>query len=205
MTYFSLHNTLGTDYVDPATALANNWTQIDSKLAALDTGLNPVGSNIVSPEVSLECVSSQSVPPNVGAYNGTSWQGIDTVDNWGAFVPINLPAGYSGVTGWTPSLRISDKGRVQLKGRIQYGNGSVAWPAGWLVISDSQFASAQYAPGSTYIHNMIATPTGTTTWAYGQLFVSNANGFLKAWVQYVGSTLASNNYISLNDAEWWAT
>lgn len=206
MSYLSLHNTLSSDLVDLVTTLNNTWDQIDSKIKALDTGVNPVGTGIISPETALECASSQTAIPDVGVYNGTAWTGIKAVDTWGAWTNLNLQSGFNAVSGKTPQLRISDTGRIQLKGAIQYGTGVSAWPAGYQLINTLQFDAATHAPSIDYIHTMMATPTHTTTWAYGQLLADNlgVGSTLEIWICYVGTALASGNYVALDDAEWWA-
>lgn len=203
MPYLNLHSTSGTDLVSPVTALGNNWDEIDTKFAAINAKTNAPGTGVVGPLQTMEFVSSETSPPNVAVYDGTTYQTIVDTETWGAWTTITLAANFNPVSGRTPQLRVSNYGHVQCRGAVQYQTGTTAWPAGWNLISSTQFAAATYAPSQVGVKNLTATPTNTTTWSQGQAYIAQGGGFLNLYLFYNGSTLASGNLICLDNLSWY--
>lgn len=203
MGYLNLARTVSSDLVTPVGALDNNWDQIDDKFSKLDSKASPVGTGVVSPDTGMEFVSSGTSTPDIGVYTGSAYKTISTLENWGAWTNITLAANYSGITGRVPQLRVSDLGHVQCRGAIQYLTGTSAWLTGYRLINSGQFANATYSPSQPVARNLTATATASTTWSYGQAFVTTAGGFLNIYLIYMGSVLASNNIISIEGLSWY--
>lgn len=204
MAYLNLHRTLGTDLVDPVAALDNNWDQIDAKFRALDSRTSPVGTGAVSPAQSIEFVSSQTATPEIAAYDGAAYNPIDPLETWGAWQTWTLSGSFT-ATARPPRLRVSNKGRVQCRGAVQYQTGTTTWPAGYSTINTGQFAAGSFAPITSKLRNLAPGPiTGTTStsWAYGQAYVQNTGSFLQVSIMYVGAIAAAGNYIDLAGLNW---
>lgn len=198
MAYLNLHRTVGTDLVTPVGALDNNWDQIDDKFFKLDSKAAAVGTGVVSPSTGMEVVSSQVVPPPVGVWNGASYTGINVTETWAAWQNITLAVNFNPVSGRTPQLRLSNFGRVQCRGAVQYLTGSTNWPSGYQLVNSGQFASASYTPTQVCVRNLTATPG---TWSYGQAFVTNGTGFLNIFL--ISLTSTTNFYIALDGLRWY--
>lgn len=204
MAFLNLHDTAGGDLVDPVVSLNNNWDTIDTQIASLNCGANPVGTGIVGPEAGIECVAPANNSGDLGVYSGSSWRGSTIGETWGAWTNITLPANYTSVSGRTAQLRLSDAKRVQCRGAIQYQGGTVAWLTGYQLISSAQFSATNYAPSLVGVRSLAATLTGTTTWAMGHAFLTSSGGFLNLYLAYLGTTVASGNYVSLDNLEWFS-
>jgi hypothetical protein len=204
MPYLDFHSTTPTtDLVDPVVSLNNNWDIVDSKFAALNCGSNPVGTGIVNPEAGMECTAPGI--SDMGVYSGSAWRAVTVSDTWGAWTNITLPANYTSVTGRTAQLRLSATSKkVQARGAIQYQGGTVAWPTGYQLISSAQFAASSYAPSLIGVRSLAATLTGTTTWAMGHAFLTSSGSFFNLYLAYLGTTVASGNYVSLDNLEWFS-
>lgn len=200
MTYLNLHDTLGTDVVNEVTALGNNWDQIDSKVLALSAG-TPAGTGIVAPSVGLEAVDTTT--KTLAVWDGATWR-QQVAETWGAWQNINLLAPF--VTGpFQPQLRISNAGQVEFGGDVQNG-AQLAWPAGFSVINQNQFAAATYAPTQTCVKCLGCSPQAAAgaTRNIGAVFVSNAGGFLKIWAQLSGGAFAPNR-VYLNGLRYFTS
>jgi hypothetical protein len=202
MAFLNLQRTAGTDLVTPVGALDNNWDQIDTNFALIDAKAGAVGTG-VTPETGMEFVASQQTPPSIGVWDGAAYDFIITSETWGAWTNINLAANFNPVTGRTPQIRVSNMGHVQCRGAVQYLTGTTAWPAGYQTVNSGQFASATYLSSASVVRNLMASITGTTTWAYGQAFINVTSGFISIFLIYMGTTLASNNLISLDNLSWY--
>lgn len=205
MPYLDLHDTLGGDSVDPAVALANNWDQVDSKFKLMDSGASPVGTGVVNPEAGMEFVGSGLATPDISTWD-TSYKAISTAEIWGSYTAITLATNFSAGTR-TPRIRVSNQGRVQLRGSVVYKTGVEAWPAALTTINSvTQLAAATYAPAFNVIKMLSAGPiTGTTStsWAYAQCVVNTTGGFLQIALKYMGAIAASGNYVDLGGLNWF--
>lgn len=204
MPYLNLHRTNGaTDLVDPIVALDNNWDQIDSKFKLMDSGSSPVGTGVVNPETGMQFSASGLATPDIGAFNGATYDKINVVETWGAWQTLTLSGSFT-ATSRLPRLRVSNLGHVQCRGAVQFQTGTTAWPAGYNIINTNQFAGAQFAPINANFKNTTAGPiTGTTStsWAYGSVHIST-NGFLLIEMEYIGAIAASGNYLDFAGLNW---
>jgi hypothetical protein len=201
MAYLSLHRTISSDLVTPVTALDNNWDQIDSKFSKLDAKASPVGTGATSPSVGMEFVSSQVNPPPVGVWNGTTYVPINVTETWGSWQNITLAANFNAVSGRTPQLRVSNFGKVQCRGAVQYLTGTTNWPTGYQLVNSGQFNSTTYAPSQVCVRNLTATPG---TWSYGQGYVGIGSGFLNIYLISMTAPATSNFYIAIDALRWFA-
>lgn len=208
MPYLNLHRTNPADVVDPVTQINANWDQIDAGFALLDSGSNPIGYNIGTwpniLEAGIEFSSSGTNPPELGVFQGEL---VKTINNsqevWGAWQNLALKTNFiSSAADRQAQVRKSTEGRVQVRGSIQYMNGSVAWPGGYQLVNDGQFDNS-WAPSQITVQNTTAAPTGSTTWNYGQAYINSSGTNLRIYLMYLGTTLGSGNFINLDSVEWW--
>lgn len=206
MVYLNLSHTPNSDLVDPVAALNNKWDLIDSKFAAMDSGASPVGTGVTNPEQSMEFVGSGLATPDIKVYDGAAYNGISTVETFGSWTNITLATNFNAVASRTPALRVSNLGRVQTRGAVQYQTGTTAWPTGYNTVNSNQFVSSTWAPSVECIRNTCAGPiTGTTatSWAYGQVQVTIVTGFLVINMFYQGAIAGSGNYLDLSGLGWF--
>lgn len=203
MPYLNLHRTASGDLVTPVDALDNNWDQIDSKFYAIDSKSNPVGTGVTTPNTGMEFVSSKTATPEIAVWNGVTYAPISVAETWGSWVNFTLGVNFNPVGARIPQIRVSNLGKIQCRGAVQYLTGSTAWPAGYQLINSGQLADSAYAPGLAFSRNLTATPTGSTTWSYGQGFVTRAGGFLNLYLMYVGTALGSGNIMSIDGLGWY--
>lgn len=210
MVFLNLHRTSGsTDLVDPVIALDNNWDQIDSKFHSMDSGSSPVGTGAVNPETGMAFSASNLSPnPTIGVWDGVAYDSISTSETWVAWQNITLATNFSAVTGRVPQLRLSNKGRVQCRGAIQYLTGTTVWPTGYNLVNSGQFANASYSPVEIHYKNISAGPitgTASTSWAYGLAHIYSDTSFLLIDIMYLGTVAAGGNYLDLAGINWDVT
>lgn len=206
MTYLNLTSTPNTELTDPQTALNANWDEIDEKFGLLNSHSSPVGSSVSDAEVGIEFVSSETDPPEIAVFTEDSaFKKIQTEadETWGAWTNINLASGFSAVTSRTPQLKISNFGRVVVRGAVQYNSGA-AWPSDYQKINSGQFDTT--VATRTVCRDIAATPSGGTGWAFAQFYISLDSGNpthpVIMWIVYSGTSLGANNRVSL-DGLWW--
>jgi hypothetical protein len=200
VTYLNLHRTLGADLVNEVLALDNNWDQIDTKTMALTAGV-PAGTGVVAPTVGLEAVDHAN--KNIAVWDGATWR-APVVETWGAWQAITLLAPFLAGAN-APMLRISNAGQVEFGGDVQNG-AQLAWPAGFSVINQNQFAAGTYAPTQTCVKCLGCSPQAAAGASrnIGAAFVSNAGGFLKIWAQLSGGAFAPNR-VYLNGLRYYTS
>lgn len=207
MVYLNLHNTAGSDFVSPVTALDGNWDIIDSKFHAIDSRTAAVGTGVVSPETGMEFVASGLATPDIGVWDSAAYDKINTIEVWGAWQNITLATNYTAAGGRTPRLRVSNLGRVECRGAVQYLGGTAAWTTLYNTINSGQFANTTFGPDARVILDVSAGPiTGTTStsWAYGQARItSDADTTVHIELIYVGAVAASGNFLDLSNLSWY--
>lgn len=199
MVYIDPTDTVASSAVNEVTALNNNWDMISDKISLLNVN-TAVGVGVTNPVQGLE---SWDQTHAFGVYTGTAWRTGGARESWGAWTNMNISAPYVPRTTFTPQLRLSDIGRIQMRGGIVNTAAGSPWPGGMVVIHDGQFPSSTHGPVITSIQRTGGSVATAPNWSYGQLFISNsATNFLKIFAQFVGS-VGGGNFLVLDDVEFW--
>jgi hypothetical protein len=206
MPFFNLTKPAVGDLVAPVEVLNDNWDDIDTKLALINSGSNPVGTGIVSPVGTMEAVSSETTPPDIAVCkpSDSTFKSIvpPSDEIWGAWITINLAAGFNAVTGRTPQLKISNYDQVRFRGAIQYGTGTTAWPAGYSTVNSGQFLINDLT-GRTICRNLSASRSGGNPWSMAQMITSDDGTYVLLKIAFTGATLASSNRVVLDGVSWY--
>lgn len=231
MSYLGLHITDGTitgENVDPVAALANNYDLIDTKITARMAFNAGSTVNLANAEPGQEIVISDNtgavspfenpmwVADSVGV-----WHKTDLKETWGAWTTIPLTATFVAFSaGRTPQYRISNWGRIELRGTMKPAAGNFTNNV-WVKFFDGVVNSAStLAPPGNRPKTSVSTgtscfwfktlaanqpqlvPTGAFTNAV--LCANDIPGSaLNLYVLFVDtSTAPAGQFISINSVLW---